>query len=339
MSLYTEVRHPRAHARRNADPAQAGERAGFNERLAAWITVRIGSMWTVYICLAVTLIWMAVASRQVLGFDPYPYPFLLFLGNVAQLLLIFIILLGQQVLGRAADRRSMHTYQDAEAILVDCEQIQNHLLAQDAHLAGGTGLRVGEQQRPAGTAGQIAAPPTTADEYVGINGRLAAWLTSKVGTMTAFYVAAVFQAAWMVAGQLLGFDPYPYLFLLFLSSQTQLILMFVIMVGQQVIGQAADKRAAQTYLNAEAVLHACERLQAHLRAQDLAIRHVATHMQRCPGAQADGRAAAAGRGLVHPAARARPGRRASSWTRAACASSSSLPRRRNSLISSSSASV
>jgi hypothetical protein len=47
---------------------------------------------------------------------------------VAQLLLIFIILLGQQVLGRTADRQSMHTYEDAEAILVDCEQIQNHLM-------------------------------------------------------------------------------------------------------------------------------------------------------------------------------------------------------------------
>lgn len=85
----------------------------------------------------------------------------------------------------------------------------------------------------------------------------------------------------MVVGQLSGLDPYPYPFLLFLSSLTQLVLMFVITVGQQVIGQAADRRAAQTYLNAEATLHACERLQAHLRAQDLAIRHVVDHMRGC----------------------------------------------------------
>jgi hypothetical protein len=75
------------------------------------------------------------------------------------------------------------------------------------------------------------------------------------------------------------------LFLLFLSSLTQLLLMFVIMVGQQVIGKAADKRAAQTYLDAEAVLHACETLQAHLRAQDLAIRHVVEHMGQCRPSQ------------------------------------------------------
>ena len=285
MSLYTEIRHPRAHARRSQDPAHVDEQAGRSERLAAWITARIGSMWTVYVCSAVTVIWMLLGSRQVLGFDPYPYPFLLFLGNVAQLLLIFIILLGQQVLGRAADQRSQHTYEDAEAILVDCEQIQNHLLAQDTYLAGGTELPGLPGPVPAAIGQRAEAPPTTADEYVGFNGRLAAWLTNKVATMTAFYVALIFQVAWIIAGQLGGFDRYPFLFLLFLSSQAQLLLMFVIMVGQQVIGRTADKRADQTYLNAEAVLHACERLQIHLRAQDLAIRNVAEHLQRCPAAR------------------------------------------------------
>ncbi len=285
MSLYTEVRHPRAHARRSQDPAHADEQAGRNDRLAAWITRRIGSMWTVYVCLAVTAIWMLLGSRQLLGFDPYPYPFLLFLGNVAQLLLIFIILLGQQVLGRTADRRSQHTYEDAEAILVDCEQIQNHLLAQDTHLAGVTEFQFNARPAPFAIAERAGPPPLTEEEYVGFNGRLAAWLTRKVGTMTAFYAALAFQVAWIIVGQLAGFDPYPFLFLLFLSSQAQLLLMFVIMVGQQVIGRAADKRADQTYLNAEAVLHACERLQAHLRAQDLAIRNVAEHLQRCQAAR------------------------------------------------------
>ncbi len=304
MSLYTEVRHPRAHARRSQDPGYAGEAAGFNERLAAWITARIGSMWTVYICTVVTAAWMVLGSRAVLGFDPYPYPFLLFLGNVVQLLLIFIILLGQQVLGRTADRRSMHTYEDAEAILVDCEQIQNHLMAQDRHLAGSIGLGEEHREMLARAAERIVAPPTTDDEYVGVNGRLAAWLTNKVATMAAFYVALISQAGWMIAGQVLGFDPYPYAFLLFLSSQLQLLLMFVIMVGQQVIGRAADKRAAQTYLNAEAVLHACERLQAHLHAQDLAIRHVVEHMRQCVDGRGSALPAGPGPQRAAPAARA-----------------------------------
>jgi uncharacterized membrane protein len=89
--------------------------------------------------------------------------------------------------------------------------------------------------------------------------------------MTAFYLAAAFQLGWITLAQLgvIRFDPYPYAFLLFLSSLLHLLLMFVVMVGQQVIGQTADQRSPRTYLNAEAVLHACEHLQHHLCAQDL----------------------------------------------------------------------
>jgi uncharacterized membrane protein len=284
MTLYTAVRHPRVHLRHHAKPAQlSDEHIGVNGRIAAWITAKIGSMWTVYACVAITAGWMLLGSPELLGFDPYPYPFLLFLGNVVQLLLIFIILLGQQVLGRSADKRALQTYQDAEAILEDCEQIQNHLISQDDHLAGCISLDAGEQEAIAQARQRLERPPTMADQYTGFNGRLAAWLTNKVGTMTAFYLATIFQFGWigLVQAGVIRFDPYPFAFLLFLSSLTQLLLMFIIMVGQQVIGRAADQRALQTYLDAEAVLHACERLQAHLRAQDVAIRHIVEHMNEC----------------------------------------------------------
>lgn len=282
MSLYTELRHPGADIgqTKDPDPFSTGY-TRFNARVAAWVTARIGSMWTVYICLAVTVIWMVLGSRQVLGFDPYPYPFLLFLGNVAQLLLIFVILLGQQVLGRSADRRAMRTYDYAEAIVVDCEQIQNHLIAQDALLgadAGSIARTDAGYLAAAGEQDETLSP--AAGQRISVNAALAAWLTGKVGTMTACYLAVIFQAAWMVTGQVFGFDRYPYLFLLFLSSLIQLILMFVVMVGQQVIGQAAEQRAAQTYLNARAVLHACEGLQGHLRAQDLAIRRIVGQLRQ-----------------------------------------------------------
>jgi uncharacterized membrane protein len=284
MSLYTAIRHPRVHHRKEHGPVRTEhEHIGFNGRLAAWITGKIGSMWTVYACTAVTAVWMLLGSRQVLGFDAFPYPFLLFLGNVVQLLLIFIILLGQQVLGRSADKRALQTYLDAEAILHDCEQIQNHLIAQDSHLESCIDLDLDERTVLSKAAVRLEAPPSMDDECVGFNGRLAAWITGRVGTMAAFYAATVFQLGWIVLAQagVIRFDPYPFAFLLFLSSLVQLLLMFVIMVGQQVIGRASDKRALQTYLDAEAVLHACERLQDHLRAQDLAIRHVVEHMREC----------------------------------------------------------
>jgi uncharacterized membrane protein len=284
MSLYTSVRHPHVDRRANRGPARMDEEhIGLNGRLAAWITAKVGSMWTVYLCGAFCAVWMILAEAGPLAFDRYPFPFLLFLGNVVQLLLIFIILLGQQVLGRASDRRAMQTFLDAEAILHDCEQIQNHLIAQDDHL--GTCVDLCEQEREifAEAAERLPAPASIGDEYVGFNGLLAAWITNKVGTMAAFYAATAFQVGWMALAQagVLSFDSYPFPFLLFLSSLIQLLLMFVVMVGQQVIGKASDKRALQTYLDAEAVLHACHRLQSHLAAQDLAIRHIVEHMREC----------------------------------------------------------
>ena len=73
---------------------------------------------------------------------------------------------------------------------------------------------------------------------------------------------------------LIRFDPYPFAFLLFLGNVVQLLLMFVIMVGQQVIGAASDKRAVQTYKDAEAILHECLRLQKHLQEQDEVLRAI-----------------------------------------------------------------
>ncbi|PZR60749.1 MAG: hypothetical protein DLM71_10220 [Chloroflexi bacterium] len=56
-------------------------------------------------------------------------------------------------------------------------------------------------------------------------------------------------------------------------SQTfiQLVMLSVIMVGQNILGRASDKRAVMTYADAEATFHEAEQIQAHLQQQDLAI--------------------------------------------------------------------
>jgi len=53
-------------------------------------------------------------------------------------------------------------------------------------------------------------------------------------------------------------------------SQTfiQLVMLSVIMVGQNILGRASDKRADMTYQDAEATFHEAEQIQAHLKAQD-----------------------------------------------------------------------
>lgn len=248
----------------------ADEHIGFNGRFAAALTKAVGSMWAVYFTALFVLAWIALATFGPLhARDPYPFPFLLFIGNVVQLLLVFVILVGQQVLGRAADQRSAQTYADAEAIFQQVVTLHDHLAEQDRILNRGITL-VDSRPHPWIAERQVTPPPTVAEQYLGLNGRIAAWLTRRAGSMGAFYAAAAIQFGWIglaVAG-VITFDPYPFAFLLFLSSLTQLLFMCVIMVGQDVLGRAGDQRAQRTYLDGEAVLHECVRLQEHLTAQD-----------------------------------------------------------------------
>src|ERR1700730_13369389 len=132
---------------------------------------------------------------------------------------------------------------------------------------------------------KLKEPPKVADEHVGFNGRLGAAITRSVGTMWAFYIAALFMAMWMILagltwGPLHHIDPYPFAFLLFLGNIVQLLLMFVIMVGQQVLGAASDKRAVVTYQDAEAILHECLQMQEHLTAQDKALESIIHRMEQ-----------------------------------------------------------
>jgi uncharacterized membrane protein len=138
---------------------------------------------------------------------------------------------------------------------------------------------------------KLQPPPKVADQHIGVNGRLGAAITRRVGTMWAFYIAAATMATWMVLagfawGPLHGIDPYPFAFLLFLGNIVQLLLMFVIMVGQQVLGAASDKRAVVTYQDAEAILHECLQMQEHLTAQDGALDRMIKRLEH-PQARTD----------------------------------------------------
>jgi uncharacterized membrane protein len=136
MSTYQHSPHPWIHQRHQSKPvAVDDQRVGFNGRLGAAITRAVGTMWAFYFAAAFMGGWMLLASAHVIKFDPYPFAFLLFLGNIVQLLLMFVIMVGQQVLGAASDKRAVQTYQDAEAILHECLQLQEHLMAQDKVLS------------------------------------------------------------------------------------------------------------------------------------------------------------------------------------------------------------
>ncbi len=110
-----------------------------------------------------------------------------------------------------------------------------------------------------------SGPPKSTDEHVGFNGRVALVLTTVVGTMWCAYAFAVL--ALVVLPQAVHGGT---LTLVQWVSQTfiQLVMLSVIMVGQNIIGRAADKRADLTYRDAEATFHEAEQIQQHLKAQD-----------------------------------------------------------------------
>ena len=126
-------------------------------------------------------------------------------------------------------------------------------------------------------------PPTTVAEHVGVNGRIALALTTAVGTMWcayAFALLALLVLPEAMAGGLLAFVQW--------VSQTfiQLVMLSVIMVGQNVLGRAADKRATMTYKDAEATLHEAHQIQEHLRLQDEAINAMLDKVERLEASMA-----------------------------------------------------
>jgi uncharacterized membrane protein len=246
----------------------ADEQVGLNGAIAVVLTRWAGSMFALYAALVIVGAWMALATWGPLH-DHYPFRFLLFLDNAVQLMLCLVILVGQRVLGGAADRRAVQTYENAEAIFDQVADLQGHLDRHDRVISRGVSL-LETSPHPWIVRHRVQAPPQAIDQAVTVNGRIAAWLTNRLGTMWAFYLAAGTQVAWIVLAEvgIQRFDRYPFLFMSFLSTLAQLIFMIVIMVGQDVLGRAADRRSEQTFLDAKAILHECRRMKARLTMQD-----------------------------------------------------------------------
>jgi hypothetical protein len=114
-----------------------------------------------------------------------------------------------------------------------------------------------------------SGPPKTTDEHVGINGKVALALTTIVGTMWCAYAFAVLAFFALPSAIQSG----SVLQLIQWLSQTfiQLVMLSVIMVGQNILSRASDKRADMTYQDADATFHESEQIQEHLLEQDTAI--------------------------------------------------------------------
>jgi len=86
-------------------------------------------MWCAYLFAAIALISLPDALKQnstvIVAWIS---------SNFLQLVLLPIIIVGQNIQARSADDRAKATYEDAVAVLEEAKQIQAHLAAQDAEI-------------------------------------------------------------------------------------------------------------------------------------------------------------------------------------------------------------
>ena len=137
MSTYTHVPHPHTLERlehrdkpvRTAEVANERASNRFNAWLAVKITDGVGTMWCAYVFAIIALIGLPPALK------PGGEGLIAWIAQTfLQLVLLSIIIVGQNIAAASSDKRSENTYKDAEAILSEAIEIQKHLKFQDDEL-------------------------------------------------------------------------------------------------------------------------------------------------------------------------------------------------------------
>ena len=136
-SKYEYQQHPHATARKAKGPAvsakheQSKQTLGINGKIGLFITKSVGTMWAAYAFVALSLISLpaALASGNELVIVAWVAQTFL------QLVLLPIIIVGQNIQAASADARAIATYEDATALLEETKQLQAHLTHQDEAIA------------------------------------------------------------------------------------------------------------------------------------------------------------------------------------------------------------
>jgi len=134
--LFDHVPHPRYEHHRLVGPVSTVEVArkvhgsGFfgriNSKVGLKITLIVGTMWAAYLFFGLALYGLPQAIKG------GPAAIVLWTSSeFLQLVLLPIIIVGQNIQAKASDARAEDTYKDAEAIMHECIHLQAHLQAQD----------------------------------------------------------------------------------------------------------------------------------------------------------------------------------------------------------------
>ena len=114
--------------------------------------------------------------------------------------------------------------------------------------------------------------------------RLAVWMTERVGTMGFFLLLVAWTSVWLgwntLAPTELRFDPFPaFVLWLFLSNMIQILLMPLIMVGQNLQGRHAEARAEADFEVNTKAEREIEAILLHLEHQNDLILKILTHLE------------------------------------------------------------
>jgi hypothetical protein len=112
-------------------------------------------------------------------------------------------------------------------------------------------------------------PPKVDDLRVGLNGKIGLMITTLVGTMICAYVFGIIALVSLPSA--ITSHNLTIIIAWVSSNFLQLVLLPVIIVGQNLQAKASDRRAENTYKDAEAVLHEAMEIQKHLAAQDVVL--------------------------------------------------------------------
>ncbi len=135
-SIYDYVPHHRTKEKldHTSRPVKVSEQlpcgsapARFNSWFAVKVTSGVGTMWCAYAFAALALVSLpqAITSHSAVTLVSWVSQTFL------QLVLLSVIIVGQNVLATAADKRAEATYNDADALLHEVVKLQEHLGAQD----------------------------------------------------------------------------------------------------------------------------------------------------------------------------------------------------------------
>ena len=139
MSTFTHEPHPHTLRRLGRDDLPDHEDEDevlsgnavhrFNTWLAVKITNGVGTMWCAYLFAVIAFLGLPQALR------PGGEGIVAWIAQTfLQLVLLSIIIVGQNIAAASTDKRSEKTYKDAEAILSEALEIQRHLESQDQAL-------------------------------------------------------------------------------------------------------------------------------------------------------------------------------------------------------------